>query len=58
MNEDEITLSKEHFEYGWFDFVDSYQKLHWVTWKDNLELINDIFKDEIRYKNLEEIFIN
>ena len=58
LNEETITLSKEHTEYGWFDFVDAYQKLHWITWKDNLELINNIFKDKIKYKNLEEIFIN
>ncbi|MBC8485519.1 MAG: NUDIX domain-containing protein [Bacteroidetes bacterium] len=58
LNEDKITLSNEHVEYSWFDFVDAYQKLHWITWKDNLELINNIFKDEIKYKNLEKIFIN
>ena len=58
LNEDKITLSKEHAEYSWFDFVDAYQKLQWITWKDNLELINNIFKDKIKYKNLEKIFIN
>ena len=57
-DDEQITLSKEHVEYSWLDFVDAYQKLHWITWKDNLELINNIFKDEIKYKNMEEIFIN
>ena len=50
-----IVLSEEHSEYGWFDLPEALEKLHWVTWKENLTLINDILKDEKRFNHLEEI---
>jgi len=54
-NTDTIVLSEEHVEYGWFDFPEALEKLHWNTWKENLTLINNILKDEKRFNNLEEI---
>ena len=54
-NTDTIVLSEEHAEYGWFDFPEALEKLHWVTWKENITFINDIIKDEKRFNNLEEI---
>ena len=52
---DTIVLSEEHAEYGWFDFPEALEKLHWNTWKENITFINDILKDEKRFNNLEEI---
>jgi dATP pyrophosphohydrolase len=53
-NTDTIILSEEHVEYGWFDFHEALEKLHWITWKENLTLINNILKDEKRFNNLEK----
>ena len=52
---DTIVLSEEHAEYGWFDFPEALEKLHWNTWKENITFINDIIKDEKRFNNLKEI---
>ena len=52
---DTIVLSEEHAEYGWFDFPEALEKLHWNTWKENITFINDIIKDKKRFNNLEEI---
>lgn len=54
-NTDKIVLSEEHSEYGWFDFHEALEMLHWNTWKENLTFINDIINDEKRFNNLEEI---
>jgi dihydroneopterin triphosphate diphosphatase len=54
-NEGEVKLSGEHIDFKWMNYEDAYIKLHWIGWKNNLKMINEILHDENSFRTLREI---
>jgi dATP pyrophosphohydrolase len=49
----EINLSKEHSKYKWRSIEKAIKKLHWISQKENLHIINEFLTN----KNLKNTFI-
>ena len=52
---DKIIISDEHCEYGWYNIEEAVEKIHWISQKNNLKLIDECLKNESLKKNLIEI---
>lgn len=50
-----VKLSSEHSEYLWLDYENALEKIYWISWKQNLKVINEVLNDKELFKTLIEI---
>ena len=51
----EVILSEEHSEFKWVDFHKAYKMVHWVQWKENIQLTEKILRNKILFRSLQKI---